>query len=186
MSIIKDNYIFIHIPKTAGTSIEHLIGGSGHKSISRIMQDGYDDFKNRPSNKNLPVVCFVRNPYDRLVSAYHFVKQVNYAQLPPTFPELVNNLDYWMSSTVEHFMPQWKFIESNGKVLCEYIYRFENLQSEFAKMKSEFGIVGDLPHTQKSDHKSYKEYYTPHLIEKVFSAYSKDFSLFGYSKTLIQ
>lgn len=184
MSIIKDKYIFIHIPKTAGTSIEQLIGGSGHRGIEQILTQGQDDFGNKVVNPNLPVVCFVRNPFDRLVSAYHFVKQVNYAQLPPSFPEFVNNINFWMQSHVEHFSPQWKFVSRGKKMIADYVFRFENLIADFEQMKILFDIKGELPHVQTSDHRDYKEYYTPKLAEKVRNAYHKDFTWFNYPQSI--
>ena len=61
----KLNHIFIHIPKTAGSSMENQpwVGGRGHLRIQAFAEQGLDIEK-------IFVWCFVRNPYDRLVSAY--------------------------------------------------------------------------------------------------------------------
>ena len=70
---INDKYkiIFIHIPKNAGISIEEALFDKkiGHKSIlqfeSHNLKKYHEYFK----------FTVVRNPYDRLVSAFHFLKK---------------------------------------------------------------------------------------------------------------
>ncbi len=77
MTIIKNNFIFIHIPKTGGRSIKNSISAradgpnTGHMTLQNLAQEGSDGNGN-PYQDNLPVVCFVRNPYDRLVSAFYY------------------------------------------------------------------------------------------------------------------
>ena len=72
MTVIKNNFIFIHIPKTAGRSIKNSIGayaesgGRGHATLQELAA-GIGNYQ-----EDLPVVCFVRNPYDRLVSAFYY------------------------------------------------------------------------------------------------------------------
>ena len=62
------NCIFVHIPKTGGTSIADILGGTGHKNIAYFLTffrshtkfiDISDTFK----------FAFVRDPYERSISA---------------------------------------------------------------------------------------------------------------------
>ena len=75
MIIEKHKTIFIHIPKTAGRSIKNSIGayaegaGRGHTTLQELAAGIGNDYQ-----EDLPVVCFVRNPYDRLVSAFYYLK----------------------------------------------------------------------------------------------------------------
>ena len=77
MTVIRNNFIFIHIPKTGGRSIKNSISAredgsnAGHMTLQKLAQQGVDENGN-PYQDNLPVVCFVRNPYDRLVSAFYY------------------------------------------------------------------------------------------------------------------
>jgi hypothetical protein len=63
--------IFIHIPKAAGTSIATAIYGKriGHFTYHEFRYFIKDDF-----NK-YPIFTVLRNPYERLISAYNFAKQ---------------------------------------------------------------------------------------------------------------
>ena len=83
----KLNFIFIHIPKTAGSSI----GDPSYKKFrkgSLIQYLGDEDEAYQGHIKAIELkekvkepwrdffkFCFVRNPWDRLVSAYLFYKQ---------------------------------------------------------------------------------------------------------------
>jgi len=77
MTVIRNNFIFIHIPKTGGRSIKNSISAredgpnTGHMTLQKLAQQGADENGN-PYQDNLPVVSFVRNPYDRLVSAFYY------------------------------------------------------------------------------------------------------------------
>ena len=59
--------LFIHIPKTAGTSICKAFG---------VFTRGHASIKKFPANirHHYFKFCFVRNPYDRLVSSYFYLK----------------------------------------------------------------------------------------------------------------
>ena len=190
MSNIKENFVFIHIPKTAGTSIEEIIGGSGHTPIKEIIEN---KLRYNIKGKIPPVVAFVRNPYDRLVSAYSNITQLgeNYSKQNeidtiPTFTELVRNLDKYgdLTFNIPHFYPQHYFLEYEGELQTHEIYRFENLTVDFNKMKKEFGFSGDLLHKQKSKHKHYKDYYDKELADLTYNFYRRDFELFNYNKEL--
>jgi len=80
---IKKDFLYIHIPKTGGVSIHRMLGGEGadflagdsgnHRSINLIIDQGTDGHGNSYDlSMKLPLVYFVRNPYDRLVSSYHY------------------------------------------------------------------------------------------------------------------
>ncbi len=190
MSIVHRNFIFIHIPKTAGTSIESIIGGSGHKSLSQIMKDGSDAFGHQVGDPPPPAVAFVRNPYDRMVSGYHFIRQVDYCELPASFEKFVwwlrdQNPEQWslrdyFEKKLEHFAPQHMFIDFDGFAGHTQVYRFERLKEDWKLFCERFMIVGELPHTQRSRHRSWRTYYDSATKAIVHELYKTDFELFGY------
>jgi hypothetical protein len=69
--------IFIHCPKTGGRSISKMIGGSNSKNKNENVQDGHFTLNHYAENHNLDnffVFTITRNPWDRIVSCYHYAK----------------------------------------------------------------------------------------------------------------
>ena len=88
---LKREIVFIHIPKTAGTAIEIALGIKAAGGISEeailwgeaSQERGgskqhytYEEILSaKPHVKSWPAFAVVRNPWDRMVSLYHFLKQ---------------------------------------------------------------------------------------------------------------
>ena len=115
---LKKEFIFIHIPKTGGTSIKNIIGKTGsHLTIDEIAEKGEDALGTKfDSNKNLPMVYFVRNPFDRLVSAYHYVLETEKAKLP----EIFDSFDDFVNKFLPLITPynHFYFLESANEINC--------------------------------------------------------------------
>lgn len=127
----------------------------------------------------------VRNPYDRLVSAYEFIKKnraSNEKQWFNTFDEFVDNL-----YQLEHYLPMSKYCFLYGKNIIEYVIRFESLEQDIKNMLARIGYEWNkpFPHMQKTKHKPYKEYYNKSLQDKVYDIYKKDFEMFKYNKEIV-
>lgn len=75
----KKKFIFVHIPKVAGTSIESILFpfASRFKCANKFAKEyrhlrNYELFNSQTSYSNYFSFTFVRNPFDRMVSLYHF------------------------------------------------------------------------------------------------------------------
>ena len=69
----KKKCIFFHIPKTAGISLVKALFGDldwGHRDVKY-----YRNVFNKKKFDSYFKFTFVRNPYDRLFSAYSFLKK---------------------------------------------------------------------------------------------------------------
>ena len=179
-------FIFVHVPKTAGVSIGNCLSrftdenlSEGHKRLI-----DYSNF-----DKTYFKFTFTRNPWDRFLSSYFYFK--NYGRRLgydietgklidkfSSFKEFVHNLDsIYNSIRSPHFKIQFNWIDKK----LNFIGRFENLQEDFDTVCDKIGIPKqNLPHTNKSKHKHYTEYYDDETRKIVAEKYAKDIEYFGY------
>ena len=64
----QHKFIFVHVYRTGGTSIDKAFGGNNHKGGTHTALETVPNWKDYFS------FAFVRNPWDRVVSAYHMHK----------------------------------------------------------------------------------------------------------------
>jgi len=125
-------------------------------------------------------ICFVRNPWDRMVSLYSYHKRA------PKYSHLVGSMgfDDWVRSggtgTARRLMSEF-VCDRNGHRIVDFIGRYETLEQDFDRLLSNLGIRGvSLPHKNKSDHMDYREYYTEETREIVSGWVKRDAEMFGY------
>ena len=118
---------------------------------------------------------FSRNPYDKLVSQYHFNRH-KFGLKNSTFKEYVKT---WNEGKKISTHPQLHLDYIDEKL--DFIGRFENFQQDFNTICDKIGIPHQqLPHKNKSKHKHYTEYYDDETKEIVAEKYAKDIEYFGY------
>jgi|WetSurSiteA1Bulk_404760.scaffolds.fasta_scaffold00439_14 hypothetical protein len=198
----KTKGLFIHIPKTAGTSIGKLEFVEINKrrphisSLNMLKAIGLQEWENRFT------FSFVRNPFDRMASTYHYFinmksghewyvgKNIGISELLkkyPTFQEFCLDFKRLKLAKDRHFLPQWNWVcDESRNVLVKFVGRYETLERD---VNTAAGMVGYrnkilLPHENRSVHEDYRNYYNKQCIEVVLNLYSFDFSIFGYSKNL--
>lgn len=193
----KKKCIFVHIPKTAGTSIEQFLKDNGNNNIEyHGVRDGRSmhHFTAMDLKKELPwhfndyyKFSIVRNPYDRLLSEYYWtpIPHVGYKS-GKTRAEFLDYVSYTVKNRLffqniynDHFMPQYMFLYGK-KLLVNHIFRFENMNLVVDFLKKKLQIENDLPNLNKSKLK--KEYWNDRQKERIYKIYKNDFILFGYSK----
>ena len=110
--------IFIHIPKTAGTSVSETLFGRASRHVPYFEYERANPWKFRRYFK----FAFVRNPWDRLVSTYFFLHKGGMneadrrwaAQHIPAYPDFDTFVRDWVTPgnvrSWVHFLPQHYFI----------------------------------------------------------------------------
>jgi hypothetical protein len=191
---------FIHIPKTAGQSIEDLFEFKcDNYHYAGDHHNGYDfshcTIKNMQSKidvSNFFKFSFVRNPFDRLVSEFFFRPKngVFFKRLKMkkhSFDDFVNGVyQYKLSYDVNksydesHLYKQFDFIYIDNKISVDFLGRFENLKNDISTLKKKFNINKNIIHKNKTNHYHYSSYYsttTKSMVEKI---YEKDLNTFNY------
>ena len=199
MTIRAGKLFFIHIPKTAGTSISHHLKNcsvlNGKDYQSRLHGSKHWTYEQltrhiqHPDQYNFFTV--VRNPYDRIVSGYYYYKTGARATsakgLPESFAEFVRG--EWDKDWGCVKKAQSTYVESDVHIL-----HFENLQADYDKFIKLY--VGDVDTKLKitnssqatesrpwaRESKDFETYYTDELKEIVYNRHKSDFELFGYPK----
>jgi hypothetical protein len=138
--------------------------------------------------------AFVRNPWDRLVSTFFFLKRGGMdevdrawaAQNLAVYPDFGNFVRNWLTPenamSFPHFRPQCFFVaDEAGKVMVDFLGRYETLAKDFAEVTCRLGRNCGLPVVNKGEHAPFTAYYDDETREIVARVYSRDINLFSYS-----
>jgi len=178
--------IFVHIPKTGGSSIEHALAESLGIELDVTVDDkdlftGWDD-ENYIWRQHATIeevnnlyegelndyksVAFTRNSWSRAVSDFLWLSRelnisegvfVDYLTGEGKFKEALDCNNKQSSRRYDHVQPQSDFININNQPVVDYIGSFENIQHDFDVLCELIGVgVVELPHHKKSEYD--KEY----------------------------
>ncbi len=207
--------IFVHIPRTAGSSIAQYFGVCGddnHGSLTPVRSDmlyglergkALQHLNAKSIRKRLGANVFddyfkftvVRNPYDRVVSEFHNRKRVM-PWVKMSFRDFVLKRIpekpgfTWKSlfrskgerALEDQFDSQFDFVhDENGKLMVDFIARYESLEADFQKICTKLGIQGKLPVMNTSKHDDYRSYYDSDTIRRIADIYQKDLEFFKYA-----
>lgn len=205
MPYYKDiNLLFIHIPKTGGTSVEHYLKKTYNQTLHSTLVNNhilFEKFKIKSSlqhltykniceykntleveiNKDLKIITIVRNPYDRIISDLFFYKLINDNTTSDDVYKIIKKYIY-EDCHDNHNIPQHEFlIDQNNKIIPEVtIFKTETLTEDLKK----YGFTDfDLKiHQNRLNIKkeNYKNYLNNDSIKLINEFYKKDFELFNY------
>lgn len=177
--------IFVHINKTGGSSIERALGlPFQHRTALEFRNDiGRARWERRFS------FSFVRNPWDKVASHYAYRVQTNQTGMrdrPIEFNDWVRlaygeNVPQYYDQP-KMFMPQTDWLtDEEGKIIVQFIGRFERLEEDFREVCAILGRDATLPHLKKSSRADYRRMYTPETVDIVARWFEKDIRNFGYT-----
>jgi hypothetical protein len=164
--------IFVHIPKNAGQSIEHVflsnLGMSWELRAPLLLRENNLPELGPPSLSHLHAVdyvrknyiseeifdeffkfSFVRNPWSRLVSMYTYLGYFRFYEFNYFVQKVVPKL---LCSSKSWFVgPQAKYLYAeDGRCLMDFVGRFESLQVDFNTVCGHVGLEHiNVPHVNK-------------------------------------
>ncbi|MFL9844952.1 sulfotransferase family 2 domain-containing protein [Flavobacterium rhizosphaerae] len=208
------NFLFIHVPKTAGTSIRSVLQPyGGHPGAINFIARRLEFFPNFCNVLGLNAIrtydshttykkvseilsakaldnafkfAFVRHPLDRLYSFYlHILAH-------PDHPWYKKINDYGSFSTMIKNLDKVQeptqlsyLTDKQGNFNVDFVGRLENINEDFEFICSKIGVPFDLPKKNARKHKDWREAYTSDEdIELAKKFYQEDFDQFGYETAL--
>ncbi|MGB9474120.1 MAG: sulfotransferase family 2 domain-containing protein [Candidatus Udaeobacter sp.] len=199
MISIQKRFLFVHIPKTAGNSIQSVLRDYSEDELValRSEQDGVERFGLRnPKYKikkhstlaeyrvalgetqfsNLYKFTCVRNPWDRMVSYYFTPTQNTAAWNRKKFRTIIVKA----LSAAEYLGLNQDKEDPFQNV--NYIMRFENLVDDFRIVCRTLDISpATLPQYNRSNREHYSSYYDDELRELVRARFAAEIERFGYT-----
>tara|TARA_E500000318_G_scaffold73397_1_gene68039 strand:+ start:494 stop:988 length:495 start_codon:yes stop_codon:yes gene_type:complete len=153
--------VFIHISRTGGSSI---------KTALNLHDKQYNEYYHLDSSY-IPKECkdyfkfaFVRNPFDRFASLYHFRPK------GLSFSEWLDNINLVYVQQVDY-----------GLDKLDFVGRYENLQDDFNKhFEGQLTIENPTQSSSIVKDKHYSEYYDNSTIEKVKQLAKDDLEVLNY------
>lgn len=199
MISFQKRFLFVHIPKTGGNSIQSVLRDYSEDQLVALRgeQDGIERFGLRnPKYKikkhstlaeyraalgemefgSLFKFTCIRNPWDRMVSYYFTPTQNTSAWDRKKFRKAIVKL-----LPVADYL---RLDKGGGDPFANvnYIMRFENLADDFRAVCAALDISpAPLPRYNRSHREHYSKYYDDELRELVGARFAAEIERFGYT-----
>jgi Sulfotransferase family len=183
----KHNCIFVHIPKAAGQSIEHVflkLNNLAWKARAPLLLRPNDNPELGPPRlahlkardyvrcKHMTEeefaasykFSFVRNPWDRVTSLYKYLAQREGLQFKEFVMKSLRS-DLW-KERYWFVGPQWEFVcDEGGNLMVDFVGRFERLQADFNQVCQALNLPPlEVPHVNKSKKKRWRQHLRPSAL----------------------
>ena len=203
------NYIFVHIPKTGGTSMalalearamaDDILIGDTPKALKRRKRAKALDAPGRlwkharlsdiDGMAGLPVEPFiftlVRNPWDRMVSLFHWAREQTFDH-PMIAAAKSRQISAFLTdpatiAALRNDRATDYVTDRVGVLRCNAFIRLEHLVTDLAPLEQHLGFALKLSHSNASNHGPTAEHYTPDLADHIAQIFADDIERFGYS-----
>ncbi len=200
-------YLFFAVPKTATHAVREVLRsslfeqdweqqaldskrGQQHLPIAELASIGHGHIDAIAAQTYLETsiwndyfkVAFVRNPFDRFVSACAFLNRSN--------PEFAEQPTQWMKHAIRRPQFQQRILirpqsrqlcDKQGELKMDFVGRYESLQESLDQLLQLLNLPSQqLVRRNASKHKDYQDYYDAELEQQVRAFYQKDLELFSY------
>lgn len=202
-------YIFVHAPKTGGTAMalalesramkDDIMLGDTPKARKRRRRVEGTATRGRlwkhstladidglvPNLDGLFAFTLVRNPWDRMVSYYHWLQDQSFDHPAVALARRVSFEDFtcatetraaMLTSPARHYMT-----DAGGQERCNLYIRLEHLDRDTAPLWDHLGFELEVPHVNASDRDpDYRTYYSDAARNAVAETCAEDIHRFGY------
>lgn len=198
----KHRFIFVHIPKTGGMSVTSVLkqypenawrtrfcswaeGAGLREKVTFHKHELAIRLKEKlPRNifDNYFKFAFVRNPWDWHVSNYHYVLAHPEHKAHDKFKAFHSFREYAESVVADRWTQMRWITDADGRLLVDYVGRFESLGSDLEYILSVLGLSGiTVPHINRTEHAPYETYYDAQARALIERASWADIEAFGYT-----
>lgn len=202
------NFAFIHVPKTAGVSVwaalqpyaDHTDHYWANRWLARIgiHVNHYAPYRLKKFRlhvdaatleRQLPAAvfadlfkfAFVRNPWDLLVSYYHYLHQSAGHHRHRHLARAKDFETYVRYEIRRNKISQTRMlVDQRDRLLVDFVGRFESLASDFDWLCRRIGVTAALPRHNGSRRGDYRDFYSDRLVRLVADHFAADIERFGY------
>lgn len=201
-------YVFVHIPKTGGTSMalalearakagDILIGDTPKARRRRHRLKSLDApgrlwkharFADIDGMAGLPddpfVFTLVRNPFDRMASLYHWARLQSFDHPMIHAAKALDFAGFLTDPGIEAALRRdgatAYVTDRAGRLRCDAFIRLEHLGADIAPLEDHLGFRLAIPHANRLSRPPAAELYTERVRAHVAEIFAEDLSLFGY------
>lgn len=198
-------FLFVHIFKTAGTSITDGLARYCFRPESTrpsnwiaFLFTNWRKIHKKPIRKHATALeiraaldreifdsvfkfTFVRNPWDWQVSLYHYILDHPENHGHEETKKMGSFRNFVFSREKLSFTQTSCLVDESGNLLVDFIGKFENLNEDFQSICHKVGISANLPHINKSKRMGYQDYYDVETRDLTARLYAEDIERFGYT-----
>ena len=197
----RKRFLFVHIPKTAGNSVQSILQHySDDEIVSNHHQDGVEMFGVRSARfdtrKHSTLATYrrefgeelygslfkftcVRDPWQRAISFYFSRHRGEVTWNRQDFVQLVGTMKpvaAFLSASETEVQPLAEAVRN-----VHFLMRFESLEADFRVVCERIGIpVQPLPVRNQSKRDDYRSYYDDETRELVRTLFREEVEEFGY------
>ena len=198
-------FVFVHIFKTAGTSITDSFARFCYRPESfrpsnwmAFLSTNWRKIHSIPIKKHATALqiraalddeifdsffkfSFVRNPWDWQVSLYHYILDRPQNRGHEETKKMGSFRSFVFSREKLTFTQTGCLVDESGNLLVDFVGKFENLDQDFQSICHKVGISASLPHINKSKRTNYQDYYDAETRDLTARLYAEDIERFGYT-----
>ena len=198
-------YVYVRVPKTGSSSVQRVleracttddlvirdkpprteisytpVKGQSHAPLEHARR-----YMSPPDWGKYFKFCFVRNPWDQVVSLFWWAAKDWCHPPAPPFSRIRSDFEEWLEEKTFTVIDWSLYADRDGSLGMNYVGRYENLQEDFDAVCRTIGLPCQplpklLAHVRK-DPSHYSRYYTKRTKSLVAERFSREIEAFGYS-----